>query len=442
MFGKEVSILQKRAGAAALIALSGVPFVMVLGNSMIIPVLPQIKEVLNISQFKLSLIITLFSIPAGIVIPLAGFFSDRLGRKKIIIPGLILYGLGGVIAGTSYWLLKENSYALLLGGRIIQGIGAAGTAPIAMALTGDIFTGKERSRSLGIIEAANGFGKVASPILGALIGLITWFATFLFFPVIIIPVILGLWLLVKEPKENRSNVAIGRYLKSFIQVFEQKAGMLLASFLAGMIALLLLFGVLFFLSDYLEKTYHLTGVAKGAALAVPVLFMSSSSFITGIIIKRKVVLMKWLVVTGLSLIALSLGLLGAFQNAYLFFGMISLAGIGTGLVLPCLNTIITSAVKTERRGLVTSLYGGVRFLGVAAGPPIFGLLMDYGGAPMFWTATALATIAAIVTIVFIRTGEIKKAGEYPRAGKPARELPAVIPEFIFHPAQKPDLKPE
>lgn len=434
--------MQKRAGATVLIALSGVPFVMVLGNSMIIPVLPQIKEALDITQFKLSLIITLFSVPAGIIIPFAGFLSDRYGRKKIIIPGLILYGIGGIVAGTSYWFLKENSYALLLAGRIIQGFGAAGTAPIAMALTGDIFTGKARSRSLGIIEAANGFGKVASPILGALIGLITWYATFLFFPFIIVPVLLGIWLLVKEPEENRSNMAIGQYLKSFVQVFEQKAGMLLASFLAGLTALLLLFGVLFFLSDFLEKTYRLTGVVKGAALAIPVLFMSSSSFITGIIIKRKVVLMKWLVVTGLSLIALSLGLLGAYRNTYLFFSMISLAGIGTGLVLPCLNTIITSAVKTERRGLITSLYGSVRFFGVAAGPPIFGLLMDYGRPPMFWAASGLAIIAAAVSLIFINTSEIKKAGKKPRAEALVREFPAIIPEFIFEPARKPEPEPD
>jgi ACDE family multidrug resistance protein len=438
LLGKDVRILKKGAGAAALAALSGVPFVMVLGNSMIIPVLPQIKEALDISQFKVSLVITLFSVPAGIIIPFAGFLSDRFGRKKIIIPGLALYGLGGIVAGISYWILGQNSYALLIAGRIIQGFGAAGTAPIAMALTGDLFTGKERSRSLGIIEAANGFGKVASPILGALIGLITWFATFLFFPILIVPVLLGLWFLVKEPKGNQSDTAIGEYLKSFAKVFEQKAGMLAACFIAGMTALLLLFGVLFFLSDYLEKTFHLTGVIKGAALAVPVLFMSTSSFITGMIIKRKIVLMKWLVVVGLSLITLSLGLLGAFQNTYLFFAMISLAGIGTGLVLPCLNTLITSAVKSERRGLITSLYGSVRFFGVAAGPPIFGLLMGWGQTPMFWTASSLAIVATIISLIFIRAAEIKKAGEYPKAEEITRELPVIIPEFIFQPARKPE----
>ena len=170
-----------KPGYAVLAALSGVPFIMVLGNSMIIPVLTEIKNALNLSGFETSLIITLFSVPAGIIIPLAGFLSDRFGRKIVIAPSLIIYGLGGIIAGLGPLFLAGSAYPVMLGGRVLQGIGAAGTAPIAMALCGDLFTGKERSKSLGIIEAANGFGKVVSPILGALIGLIAWYATFLFF---------------------------------------------------------------------------------------------------------------------------------------------------------------------------------------------------------------------------------------------------------------------
>src|SRR5690554_3720473 len=90
-------ILKGRCGMKlskfALPALAGVPLIMVLGNSLFIPVLPAIQNALNISKVQVSLLITLFSVPAGIVIPLAGFLSDRFGRKKVIIPALILYAL-------------------------------------------------------------------------------------------------------------------------------------------------------------------------------------------------------------------------------------------------------------------------------------------------------------------------------------------------------------
>ena len=82
-----------------MLAFSGVPFIMVLGNSMLIPEFPQIKAALNISQFQVGLFITAFSISAGITIPFLGYLCDQIGRIKIIVPALLLYGAGGIISG-------------------------------------------------------------------------------------------------------------------------------------------------------------------------------------------------------------------------------------------------------------------------------------------------------------------------------------------------------
>jgi len=292
-------------------------------------------------------------------------------------------------------------------------------------------------------------GKVLSPILGAVIGLITWYAVFLFFPLIVIPIVLGMWFLVKEPKANRAKQSIGQYLQSVKQIFEKKRALLLTSFFAGMTALLLLFGVLFFLSEYLEKRYHLQGVIKGFALAIPVLFMSVTSFITGMMIKKKIKLMKWLIFSGLALIAVSLAGLGIFnRNTIAFFAGISVAGIGTGLTLPCLNTIITSSCEAEKRGLITSLYGSVRFFGVALGPPLFGLLMD-NRSLMFWVSAALAGVAALLAVFLIEVKEMKKpattggGGGEKNKGEGISVKPVEIlvksPAFIFNPLKKPDI---
>lgn len=392
--------MSRQPEAVTLAALACIPFIMVLGNSMIIPVLPQIKSALNLTQFQVSLIISLFSIPAGVIIPLAGFLSDRFGRKKVIISGLTLYGMGGIIAGLSASLIKQDAFYWIIGGRIIQGLGAAGTAPIAMALAGDLFTSKKRSKALGIIEAANGFGKVLSPIIGAAAGLISWFAPFLLFPLMALPAIIGILILVREPRSlNRETLK--HYFTSIGQVFQKKASLLFASFAAGMTALLILFGVLFFLSNFLETNFGWQGILKGAVLTVPVLFMCLASYVTGLVVKKKFVLMKWLVVSGLILIAASLAALGVFQTTSLFFIAISIAGTGTGLVLPCLNTIITSTVDAEKRGLITSLYGSVRFFGVAAGPPVFGLFMDAGMTAAFWIAAGMAGAIALTSTLLI-----------------------------------------
>lgn len=431
--------MDTKKSAAVLAAISGVPFIMVLGNSMLIPVLPAMREALNLSQLKVSMIITAFSVP-GLLIPLAGFLSDRIGRKMVIIPGLILYGLGGITAGLAAIFLQERAFGWIIGGRIIQGIGAAGTTPIAMALTGDLFAGPMRSKSLGIVEAANGMGKVLSPVLGAAIGLIAWYAAFIFFPAIVVPVVMGMWLLVKDPDNKREKQSIARYTRDIKKVFHKKSAMLLTSFLGGMTALLILFGILFFLSDYLEKNVGIYGVVKGAALAVPVLFMCITSYATGVFLKKKVKLMKWLAVTGLGLIAVSLASLNLSQNIYLFFAGISVTGTGTGLLLPCLNTIITSTVASAERGLVTSLYGSVRFLGVAVGPPLFGYLMDAGNAYMYWGGAALAGIAALAAGFLIRVRDMQQPVEGDQPSPAA--APAVIAEFVFNPARKPGSSPE
>lgn len=409
-----------------LAALSGVPFVMVLGNSMLIPVLPAIKNDLNLTQFQVSLVITLFSVPAGIIIPLAGFLSDRIGRKKVIVPSLILYGLGGTIAGLAAFFLGAKSFPLVLGGRIAQGTGAAGTAPIAMALVGDLFIGKERSKSLGIIESANGSGKVISPVLGAAVGLIAWYATLFVFPVLTVPIAAAIWFLVKEPDLKNPPPGIGEYFSSIKNILAQKSAVLLSSFLSGMVALLILFGVLFFLSDFLETALHLEGIIKGLALAVPVLFMSTTSYVTGLFIKKNIRLMKSLVVAGLTMIAVSLLAMEFFKGTFPFFIAISLAGIGTGLVLPPINTIITSTTGREKRGMITSIYGSVRFLGVAAGPPIFSILMNYGSFWMFVTAAAMGATAAFTAALFIRPERIqenKKSHDRPS--------PANLDNFAF-----------
>lgn len=400
---KNVKTNSRKSFWSVVAALAGVPLVMVLGNSMIIPVLPDIRNALNLNQVEVSLIITLFSLPAGITIPVAGFLSDRYGRKNVIIPALIAYGTGGVIAALAPVFLANKAFPLILAGRVVQGIGAAGTAPIAMTLCGDIFQGKERSRSLGAIESSNGLGKVISPVLGSAVGLISWYAAFAFFPAVVIPVIIAVWLIVREPESVNRQQKIKEYFKSFKETVKNRAGLLLASYLSGAAVLMILFGVLFFLSEYLEQRFGLDGIKKGIVLSVPVLFMSITSFITGFIIKKKKTLMKLTTVAGLATITIPLSLLPFTSSQVAYLIAFSLTGVGAGMVLPCLNMLVTSAAPTEERGLVTSLYGSVRFFGVAFGPPACGFLMTRSTGLLFWSSAALSLLACLFVLMLLKT---------------------------------------
>src|SRR3954454_23848463 len=126
----------------AIVSLSSIPLVMTLGNSMLIPVLPSMEKELSITAFQTSMIITVYSIVAIFLIPVAGYLSDHIGRKKVIIPSLIIAGIGGLISGWAAWKL-ESAYGVILAGRALQGVGAAGAAPIVMPLVGDMFKNED-----------------------------------------------------------------------------------------------------------------------------------------------------------------------------------------------------------------------------------------------------------------------------------------------------------
>ena len=320
---------------------------MVLGNSMLIPVLPKMKSTLDITQFQVSLVITLFSVPAGLAIPFAGFLSDRISRKKIIVPALILYGLGGVVALLGIWLM-EKPYYVIMAGRVLQGIGAAGTAPIAMALSSDIFTSSDRSKSLGLLEASNGLGKVISPIFGSLIGMLAWYATFFVFPVLCVPTAIAVWFLVQDPMTNKKPKSVKNYLSALKKIFQGKGVHLASAFFGGSIALFVLFGTLFFLSDHLEQKYNLFGVRKGLVLAIPVLASSSTSFITGMITGKKSNKYKFFVVGGLILIGIANSVIPFYRKYLYLYCCVSSRWSGSGLVLTCLNTIITGSILWKR----------------------------------------------------------------------------------------------
>ncbi len=387
-------------------SLVGIPFLMVLGNSILIPLLPQIQSDLQISDFQANLFITLFSVPAGVTIPIVGFISDRFGRKVVLIPALITYALGGIVSGLAP-VFFDNPFGVMLGGRVIQGIGAAGTAPVAMALVGDLFTSAQRSKVLGILEASNGFGKVLSPILGSLIGLfMVWFSVFYIYPVIAIPVVLLLAFIVKESKAKQNKQSFKKYLAGVGETFKNKGVSLILSFLAGMIALFILFGVLSYISDVLEERHGIINLRKGFILAVPVLFMTITSVVSGIVLKKKNLIYKVFVIIGMAILTVAMTLGAFFSNFIVLLVLISLMGIGVGMTLTSLNTMVTSCTKVAKRGAITCFYGSVRFFGVAAGPPIFSILEKRGSLILFLVPAVTVLLIGILSTIFINQNKM------------------------------------
>lgn len=355
--------------------LMSVPFVMVTSNSLLIPLLPSLQENLRVGLFEVGLIITAFSIPAGLTIPLAGYLSDLWGRKKIMVPALILFGSGGLVAGLAA-MVMEDPYYVILGGRVLQGIGGGGTYQIAMALAGDVFQSQERSKVLGLLEAANGVGKVVSPILGSALALVLWYLPFFLYPVLGYLSGFGVLRFVKEPKRERM-VSWAEKKQALKETFRDKGKALMVLAFNGFLILFFLFGILSFYSDVLEKTYHLGQFVRGLVVAIPVGLMALTSWLTGTFLQERIAkILKILIVLGLFMIAISLFLVSFVRELYLLLLVVSILGVGSGLVLPAINLLVTSAIGQAERGTIVSLYGSVRFFGAALGPPAFGLAVS------------------------------------------------------------------
>lgn len=390
----------------SLLALSSIPLIMTLGNSMLIPILPFMGHHLQVSSFQISLVITVYSVVAIFLIPVAGFLSDRYGRTKVILPCLVLTALGGMLAAiASTWF--QHAYLWILIGRFIQGIGAAGSAPIVLPLIGDLFKEEtEVSTGLGIIETSNTFGKVVSPLLGSLLALWAWFVPFWAIPVLCACSFAMVIFMVKVPKKekNSSPPKVSAYIEQIKGLFLQKGRWLYAIFAVGGIAMFIVFGALYYLSQMSEDRYGIVGIWKGIVLAIPTAILCVASFITGKLIGNYKKRMKWFNLSGvvLAIAAMLIISWNSGKNVVTDVLLISIGLLGVGISLPCLDALIVEGLEKQVRGIVTSFYSSVRFIGVAAGPPVASIMMSPTAAPFYVLASGLGVIALFLSLFSIK----------------------------------------
>ncbi|MFC7783266.1 MFS transporter [Rossellomorea sp. GCM10028870] len=344
------------------------PILMVLGNSMLIPILPSIEADLHLNSSWSGFILSSFTIPATLVIPFVGMLSDRYGRKRLIIVSLWIMILGSVLCVVSGEV--NGNVRLFMIGRGLQGVGAAGTTPLAMALIGDIFQGQERSRMLGSLEVFNGIGKVVAPITGATLAiLVHWNHSFWVFPLLCVVILIGL----RETIETRHH---NPNKKAHYSIFITKWRLLFPLYTMGGIGLFLLFGILFFLSYHIENTFHIDGFFKGFTFIFPLGAMTISSYWCGGRLKTDEELGWTYMKCGLLMMSVPLGFLIFFSSLGFLMFFITVSFGGLGLMLPVINAFITGSVSEHERGLIVSIYGAVRFGGVALGPIAYSLWKD------------------------------------------------------------------
>lgn len=320
----------------------------------------------------------------------------------MIIPSLLLAAIGGFISGWASWKMNEP-YGMIVAGRMLQGLGAAGAFPIVLPLVGDLFPNdSEASSCLGTIETANTFGKVLSPILGAMFASIVWFLPFFAFPLFCAISLAMMLFFIKSPSKQDHPLPFRQFLQNVKTTFQREGRWLYAIFAIGGLLMLVLFAFLFFLSSRLEDDYGMDGIKKGWVLAIPLGTLCAVSFITGKKIGENKILMKWVIAIGGMFAGTAMIFAYFFPQLWWMVAFFSLAGIGIGVMLPCLDALITEGIEKKERGTVTSFYSSLRFIGVAMGPPLAALLMKRETSMLLFLLVALCFLASAITFVAIK----------------------------------------
>ena len=132
----------------------------VLDSSIANVVLPHIAGDLGVSVDKSSWILTCYLVSNAIILPITGWLSNTLGRKRYFLLSIFVFTLSSLLCGTA------TSLNQLLFFRILQGLGGGGLLPLSQAILLEHFPGKKRSIGMGIY----GMGVILAPIFGPILG--------------------------------------------------------------------------------------------------------------------------------------------------------------------------------------------------------------------------------------------------------------------------------
>src|ERR1044071_3212671 len=148
----------------ALLVIATAQLMLVLDDAVANIALPSIQRDLGVSVFTLSWIVNAYILAFGGLLLFGGRVGDLYGRKKIFNTGLIIFTLASLLGGFS------PNGALLIASRGLQGIGAALTAPNALALIATNFpVGKSRNKAMAVYAAMSAVGMVVGVLLGGIL---------------------------------------------------------------------------------------------------------------------------------------------------------------------------------------------------------------------------------------------------------------------------------
>lgn len=387
--------MNKKQALTLTILLSNL-FIAFLGIGLVIPVLPTIMNELNITGSVVGYMVAAFAITQLIVSPIAGRLVDRVGRKIMIVVGLIIFGLSELLFGMG------RSIEILFLSRMLGGVSAAFIMPAVTAFIADITTMAQRPKALGYMSAAISTGFIIGPGLG---GFLAEYGTRVpFYAAGVLGFIAALlsFTLLKEPSRAKDDTETApSILSSARRIFSP------LYFIAFVLIFVLSFGLAAF-----ESLFSLFVDHKFAFTPSDIAIIITGSGIIGAL--AQLLLFDWLTkkmgeinVIRYSLI-LSAALTFAMTMVNHYFAILFVTFfifVGFDLIRPAVTSYLSKIAGNEQ-GFVGGMNSMFTSLGNIFGPIIGGMLFDIDLNYPYYFATIVLVFGIILAFFWKKPKDI------------------------------------
>lgn len=361
--------MQLRIGSKRWVAtLSALTAVAALSIDMSLPAQPTLAKTFDVPSETAGLTLSLFLVAFAVAQLVTGTLSDAIGRKRVLMTGLVLFSIGGIACAAA------PSIEILIGCRMLQGLGAAAAPVVARAMVRDTQPASEAARLLSTMLAALAVAPMLAPVLGGALLAISWRAIFVVHAFAGV-VLFALAMLLDEtnPPERRVPAKLARNLVTLSRARGVRLPMVIScTTFAGQFAFV---GASSFIliDGFHVAPSHFAFYFGAAALAI----MASS--LAGRALLRRHVAPSTLLRGGTAILALGgvlafvfvrldLGLAGFIPPVVVYFG-------GVGLVAPS-STALAMEPVPQLAGTASAAIGSLNFVcGAVAGY----LVTRYGG---------------------------------------------------------------
>jgi ACDE family multidrug resistance protein len=359
-----------------------------MGIGLVDPILPTIAADLDATPTETELLFTSYLLITGLAMLVTSWVSSRIGAKRTLLVGLALIVLFAALAAVS------GNVETVIGFRAGWGLGNALFISTALATIVGAASGGTSSAII-LYEAALGLGIAIGPLLGGLLGSLSWRGPFFGTAVLMAVGFVAILTLLRPEKGEKSEKPTPIPFRAPFAALRQPA-------LAALAATAFLYNVGFFILlaytpfplGFDAIGIGLTFFGWGVGLAV------TSVWVAPLLTSR---------LPRTTVIAIALPLLAA---DLLFAGLaidtpaaLVAAVVLGGLVLGVLNTVLTESVMEATdlpRSVASSSYSAVRFIGGAVAPPLATVLADTISEATPYFVAAIAVLAAAAVVILSR----------------------------------------